>query len=409
MSEAITVTVSQLNRYLTLKLGVDPKLQGLYVKGEISNFVNHAKTGHFYFTLKEGDAAIRAVMFKGYTKELKFLPENGLGVIVRANVKIYERDGTCQLYAEEMQPDGIGALYLAFEQLKTRLAAEGLFDESRKRPLPPFPKRIAIVTAKTGAAIQDMLNILGRRYPLAEVVLIPALVQGKDAPASVCAGIAKAQGTQADILIVGRGGGSIEDLWAFNEETVARAIVGSAIPVISAVGHETDVTIADFAADLRAPTPSAAAELAVPDRTELLRSIAGTRERLASFEIALLRARMNELSRLYGRVAALSPQGTIKRHTVELSAARERLQARMGTILEGAKQRFSERIGVLDALSPLKVLLRGYAIASKGDTIVTDVSMLEEGDELRLRFGRGEATATVRDVFPADAQSGGAR
>ena len=257
------ISVSQLNRYVKSLLEGDANLAAVYIGGEISNFTNHYKSGHLYMSLKDEGAVVKAVMFRAYASKLAFTPENGMKVIVRARVSLYEKDGAFQIYIEEMQPDGVGALQIAFEQLKKKLAAEGLFEASRKKPLPRYPARVGVITSPTGAAVRDIFNVLGRRFPLARVVFTPVLVQGEGAPAQLVAALRRFNETNAaDVLIIGRGGGSIEELWAFNDETVARAVAASRIPVISAVGHETDFTICDFVADLRAPTPSAAAELA---------------------------------------------------------------------------------------------------------------------------------------------------
>lgn len=271
------ITVSQLNRYIKAVLSADSNLKGICLKGEISNFTDHKKTGHFYFTLKDNSSSIRAIMFNGYASKVKFAPENGMNVVVSGNVQVFERDGTYQIYCETMEPDGVGALYLAFEQLKEKLAKEGLFAPEHKKPLPAMPMKIGVLTAKTGAALQDIINILSRRYPLATLVLVPTLVQGENAPKSIIHSLKLVQQyDDIDVLILGRGGGSIEDLWAFNDEEVAREIYRCTIPVISAVGHEIDYTIADFAADMRAPTPSAAAELVAPDCSVVLQQIEGT-------------------------------------------------------------------------------------------------------------------------------------
>ena len=272
------VSVSEIQAYVKERLRQDENLRGLTVVGELSNFTHH-KSGHFYFTLKDGETAIKAVMFRSNAENLSFVPENGMSVIIHGSINVFERDGQYQLYANEMQPEGIGELYLGFEQLKQKLGEGGYFD--RKRPIPQMPECICIITAKTGAALQDMLNILGRRYPIVKVKLIPVLVQGTSAPDSIAAAMEKAQSSGADVIIFGRGGGSIEDLWAFNDETLANVIYDCKIPVISAVGHETDFTICDFVSDMRAPTPSAAAELAVPDKEAIKAGIDSFRERLS--------------------------------------------------------------------------------------------------------------------------------
>ena len=264
------LTVTQLNEYIKGILDHDPRLTDVYLRGEISNFKNHYSTGHYYFTLKDEGGMIRAIMFRSSAVKLAFLPEDGMKVVAHGRISAFVRDGQYQIYCDSMEPDGIGALYIAYEQLKRKLEAEGLFDPSRKKPLPKIPSRVGIITSATGAAIRDMINVCGRRFPFAELVLYPSLVQGPDAPAQLIDGVRYFNEKQSvDVIIIGRGGGSIEDLWAFNNEDLAREIAASAIPVISAVGHETDFTICDFVADRRAPTPSAAAELAVPETEEL--------------------------------------------------------------------------------------------------------------------------------------------
>ena len=272
----LTLTVSQLNTYVKSLLESDPRLADVYVVGEISNFTDHARSGHLYLSLKDDGALVRAVMFRSAASRLRFTPQNGMRVLCRGRISLYDRDGQYQYYIEDMQPDGVGALSVAFEQLKQKLADEGLFDPLRKKPIPAYPGRIAVITSPTGAAVQDILKILRRRYPIAEVLLCPVLVQGDAAPRELTAAVeAVGQARCADVIIIGRGGGSMEELWAFNDEGLARAIARCPVPVISAVGHETDFTICDFVSDLRAPTPSAAAELAVPERTRLLAVIAG--------------------------------------------------------------------------------------------------------------------------------------
>ena len=311
---ARVISVSQLNRYVKSLLEGDPHLTGVYVGGEISNFTNHVRSGHFYLTLKDEGAVVKAVMFRAFASKVPFTPENGMKVIVKARVSLYDKDGSYQLYIEEMQPDGVGALQVAYEQLKAKLAAEGLFDERRKRPLPSYPSLVGVITSPTGAAVRDILNILGRRYPYAAVLFAPVLVQGEGAPAQLIDALNRfAALRQAgskytpDVLIIGRGGGSIEELWAFNDENVARAVAASPIPVISAVGHETDFTICDFAADLRAPTPSAAAELAVPDTRQLLGRLTQLQARLMQAADARIRQESRRLENLAARRCLKTP------------------------------------------------------------------------------------------------------
>ena len=390
------LTVSQLNTYVKSLLDGDRNLSAVYVRAEISNFTNHYRTGHYYLTLKDDAAAVRAVMFRAEAARLRFLPENGMRVLVRGRVSLFPRDGQYQLYIDDMQPDGAGALHVAFEQLKAKLAAEGLFDPSRKKAIPRCPMRVGVVTSATGAAVQDILNILSRRFPMATVVLCPVSVQGREAAPQICAGIRRMNEQRAaDVLIVGRGGGSTEDLWAFNEESVARAVAASDIPVISAVGHETDFTICDFAADLRAPTPSAAAELAVPDSME-------ERGVLYSFEMRMHRAMTGRLrqARLqleqYSRSAGLrDPKRIFAPYRLALDHAGERLDRAASQRLGRERERFAHLCAKLDALSPMKVLVRGYAIAEKDGAAVTDARVLSPGDALRIRFALGSADCRV--------------
>lgn len=393
-------TVSQVNGYLKQLLDGDPRLKTVFVQGEISNFVHHMKSGHMYFTLKDEKAAIKCVMFQWNARRLRFLPGNGMRVVVFGSIQLYDRDGVCQIYCSDIQPDGVGALYLAFEQLKERLAREGLFDPAHKRPLPPLPRRIGMVTSKNGAALQDVLNILSRRYPIGELVVIPALVQGEGAPESICAGILRAQSAGLDVLIVGRGGGSLEDLWAFNDERVARAIYDSRVPVISAVGHEVDFTIADFAADLRAPTPSAAAELAAPDVSGIRAAVAETRRRLdrgvrvCADESAALLEQWNRRLRL------CSPARALDGAAVRLKTLEDRLRAAGAQLTARPSAELLRLETTLEALSPLKVLCRGYSITFADHRAVTSVSQLEPGTPVEIRLADGSAEARVTAVSP---------
>lgn len=394
------VTVSQLNRYVKAKLSLDPKLSGLTVKGELSNFKCHSKSSHFYFTLKDEACSIRAVMFRQSAMRVRFTPEDGMNVIVTGSVQVYERDGVYQLYCETMQPDGIGELYLAFEQRKEKLQKEGLFDPAHKRPLPRYPQKIGVVTSKTGAAFQDILNILKRRYPIATVVLFPALVQGEEAPASITAGIrAAGKYPGIDVLIVGRGGGSMEDLWAFNDEAVARAAYDSPVPVVSAVGHEIDFTILDFVADLRAPTPSAAAELCTPDRQNLLLKLEGEKERLDKLLAAQVLGCETKLSGLAARLAALSPEEKIKRENEVLVSLRTRLGLGIGNSLRRKEEQLAKAASALEAMSPLAVLTRGYSITrDEHEDIVRSVGELLPGALIETILPDGSFLSVIQQI-----------
>lgn len=391
-------TVSQINGYLKQKLDEDLNLKSVFVQGEISNFIHHMKSGHYYFTLKDGRSAIKCVMFQWNTRHLRFLPGNGMRVIVFGSVQLYDRDGVCQIYCSDLQPDGVGALYLALEQLKERLSAEGLFDPSRKRPLPQLPGRIGVVTSKNGAALQDIRNILSRRYPIGELVVIPALVQGEGAPESICEGIRRAQDAGLDLLIVGRGGGSLEDLWAFNDERVVRAIAGSEVPVISAVGHEVDYTLSDLAADLRAPTPSAAAELAAPDQTQLAALVKGVWQRLSMGMETSFGACRTSLEQQVLRLRRCSPEKLLETSQLRLSGLRSRLSKQGAALTEKPEGELRRLETALEALSPLRVLSRGYSILFAGGKAVTSVKELAEGEKVILRLADGQAEAQITAV-----------
>ena len=394
------ISVGQLNRYVKNLLESDRNLAAVYIGGEISNFTNHYKTGHLYMTLKDDTAAVKAVMFKGYASKLAFAPEDGMRVIVRARVSLYEAGGAFQIYIEEMQPDGVGALQVAYEQLKKKLAEEGLFDESRKRPLPPYPTRVGVITSPTGAAVRDILNVLGRRYPLAQVVFCPVLVQGDGAAPSIVDAIRRFNAAKAaDVLIVGRGGGSIEDLWAFNEEMVARAVADSAIPIISAVGHETDFTICDFVADLRAPTPSAAAELAVPDRVRLWSQVQMLNTRLATGCRGVLNGAQARLKLMQDKRCLSAPQYYTEEQAMRLDYLTRRFASAAQRQLGAADRRLAAAASKLDALSPLKVLGRGYTIGYTADGGVLDsVTHVKVGDTVNLKLADGTVDCTVTDI-----------
>ncbi|MBE6807149.1 MAG: exodeoxyribonuclease VII large subunit [Ruminococcaceae bacterium] len=393
------ISVAQLNHYVKTLLEGDPNLASVQVCGEISNFTHHYQSGHMYMTLKDDGAAVRAVMFKWSASKLQFRPEDGMRVIVRARVSLYENTGGYQIYIDEMQPDGVGALQVAFEQLKKKLAAEGLFDDSRKKPLPKYPTRVGVITSPTGAAVRDILNVLGRRYPLADVVFCPVLVQGEGAAPSIVEAIRRFNAASAaDLLIVGRGGGSIEDLWAFNEESVARAVAESAIPVISAVGHETDFTICDFVADLRAPTPSAAAELAVPDAGRLLSFMDNVRARLSTATRNHVSGASARLSVLKEKRCLSAPQYYTEEQSLRLDYLTRRFVAASQQQLGAADRRLAAAASKLDALSPLKVLGRGYSIGyTAAGEVLDSVNRVQVGESLRLRLADGTLRCEVTE------------
>ncbi len=394
--EILTVSVTQLNNYIKRVLDANSYLCNIWVKGELSNLKLHS-SGHIYASLKDEGALVKLVMFRSSAQRLNFRPDNGMKVAVRGRISVYERDGIYQIYAEEIVPDGVGALYAAYEKLKAELEAAGLFDVSRKKPLPPFPGRIGVVTAKTGAAVQDILNVTGRRYPLAEIVFVPVSVQGISAAPEIAGAIQFLNNHNlCDVMIVGRGGGSIEDLWAFNEEMVARAIYNSHIPVISAVGHETDFTISDFVADLRAPTPSAAAELVCPSAAELKMHIQSMRSHLQNGLFYCVEQKKNYLEKLknaYGFRQFLGRIESEEQHIDNLTKSAEHAAT---LLIEKKFTKLKSSAATLDALSPLKTLSRGYAIASKKDgTLITSVCDIKNEQEFSLRLKDGEANCKV--------------
>lgn len=394
------LTVAQLNAYIKQLIDSNMVLSNVWIKGEISNFTNH-RTGHFYFTVKDPDSLIRAVMFKSAVSKLKFLPENGMKVLVRGRVSAFVRDGQYQIYVEDMEPDGIGSLYIAFEQLKRKLEAEGLFAPSRKKPLPKIPMRVGIITSPTGAAVRDMINVTRRRFPYAKLTLFPSLVQGPDAPAQLIDGINYFNAFRSvDVIIIGRGGGSIEDLWAFNDETLARTVAASTIPVISAVGHETDFTICDFAADMRAPTPSAAAEIAVPDTAELKRKINNI---VGHMELALTRsigARRSQLAQLSKSRALTSPQNFIDDKRMLLLSLSARLEQEMKLSLTQKRAGFASLTASLEALNPMSVISRGYSAVFDGDgKLIKSVRQIEKGDRFTFRTTDGSVVGDVVEIM----------
>ena len=389
-------SVTELNNYVKRILETDENLKNVFVTGEISNFKNHY-SGHMYMTIKDEGGAIKSVMFSSYASRLKFLPENGMKVIIFGSVSLYNKDGTYQLYITDMQPDGVGALNLAYEQLKEKLQNEGLFNANFKKPIPKFPQKIGVMTAPDGAAVRDIFSVFKRRYPVAEIVFCPVAVQGATAAPEIAKAIKLFNEKNAsDVLIVGRGGGSLEDLWAFNEEIVARAIFESQIPVISAVGHETDFTIADFVADLRAPTPSAAAELAVPDIFELKSDLLGLKQHLLVLMRNKIYTEKEKLENFEKQITILNPSNKIKNSRQELSNFYEKVVNLMTLKMNDEKAKISLLSSKLNALSPLEVLSRGYSISYKNETPIKSINDVNVGDNIRIRVTDGEFFAEVK-------------
>ena len=394
--EQTTLTVTELNARIKGLIDADPMLGNVCVKGELSNYKVYP-SGHHYFTLKDAESSLRCVMFRSSASKLRFRPESGMGVTAVGRVSVFPRDGAYQLYCTNLIPSGMGDLYVAYEQLKARLMQEGLFDRGHKQPLPQYPARIAVITSSAGAAVRDIIRVLGKRWPASEVVLLPVRVQGAEAPAEIVGAIRYANRYHvADLIITGRGGGSIEDLWAFNDERVARAIYDSQLPVISAVGHEPDVTISDFVADLRAATPSNAAELAVPNEADI-------REMLHSYEIRMSQAmrkqladRRARLEDLAGRKALTSPTAYLDLKRVELDFVRNRLASASDAYLSAHKHAFAKTAAALDAMSPLKVLARGYSVATGQDgAVIKSAQAVSVGDPVHLQLASGALRCVV--------------
>ncbi len=393
------ITVSQINKYIGFILKGDKNLQGIMIRGEISNYTRHFRSGHIYFTLKDEESAVKAVMFAQSAARLKFEPEEGMSVIVSGSVGVFERDGVYQIYVNDIVPDGAGAANVALEQLKKKLAKEGIFDEAHKRPLPEMPHKIGVVTSLSGAAVRDVINVLTRRCPLCELYAVNALVQGEGAPDSVCRGIMRAETAGCDVIIVGRGGGSSEDLSAFNTEKVAYAIYNCMVPVISAVGHETDFTIADLAADMRAPTPSAAAELAAPSVQNLYDRIDMLERRCEKSVMSLFDKAVDRFTALNARLAAQSPENRLKLGSGKLDELSRRTEQAFARYMERQYARLGESAAKLDSLSPLKVLSRGYSLVYSGDSLLSSSEPLSVGDSVEIRFGNGGAKAEITEKW----------
>lgn len=412
----MAITVTQLNKYIKSLLETDINLSQVSIRGEISNFKHHS-SGHFYLTLKDENAAVRAVMFRSYASRLKFMPENGMKVIVSGKISLYERDGQYQIYISSMQPDGIGDLHIAYEQLKSKLESEGVFNPEHKKPIPKIPKTVGVITSPTGAAIRDIINVCSRRFPMAEILVCPVLVQGDDSARQIAAAIEYMNSAKcADVLIVGRGGGSIEDLWSFNEEVVAYAIYNSDIPVISAVGHETDFTIADFAADMRAPTPSAAAELAVPSAIELKTNIISCYNRMLN----CIRKSIDYKRTVISSFAIKNPVDYVNQNRLRTDNAVQRIAGLTADIIQKSRIRsdrayqsavklseniFTQKSGALDvaaakldALSPLKVMNRGYSVAKNKSGILKSIDTTFIGDTINVKLNDGSIDCTVNQI-----------
>lgn len=400
MQNTLVLSVSQLNRYIKMNFDADENLANIFISGEISNFTNHYRTGHLYFTLKDDSAAVRAVMFNSSAKRLKFMPEDGMKVIARGRVSVYEASGQYQLYVDDMQPDGVGALNLAYEQLKEKLQKEGLFSEHHKKPLPPYPEKVGVITSPTGAAVRDIINVLGRRFPYAEIVFCPVLVQGDGAHLQLTDAVNLFNSERAaDVIIIGRGGGSIEDLWEFNDEGLARAVYNSEIPVISAVGHETDFTICDFVADMRAPTPSAAAELAVPDANELQYALSALKNRMFLNVSSGIADRRSRLEYLTSKGALKSPDEMLSNRSQRLDTAFSKMLSSYENLIGGKKVEFISAATALSKLDPMSVLMRGFAFVSdKNGKNVYSSQALAKGDKINVRFHDGSAVCEVKEI-----------
>lgn len=390
------LSITQLNEYIRGRMDADPVLTQVAVKGEISNYKLYP-SGHHYFTLKDESSALRCVLFKGNAQRMRFRLENGMKVIAMGKVSVFPRDGAYQLYCSAITMDGIGDLYIAFEQLKKKLASQGLFDPSHKKPIPRYPKVIAIITSPAGAAVHDMLRILRKRFPLTKVRILPVRVQGREAPEEIAAAISYANHFRlADLMIVGRGGGSIEDLWAFNDERVAHAIYHSQIPVISAVGHEPDVVISDYVADLRAATPSNAAELAVPDQDALRQNLDGMADSMAASLERQIKNAQQHLNILSHSPSLQSPIGYLNQRSQDVQVMKNRMIAAQQQIVDRYYARYVAAVSKLDAMSPLKVLTRGYSMAQTAQgEVLRSVSQVEIGERISITLSNGKLSATV--------------
>lgn len=394
------LTVTQVNTYIKALLDESAPLRNIYISGEISNFTHYYRTGHLYFTLKDESSQLKAVMFSSNASRLRFQAENGMKVICRGRISVYSKSGEYQLYVDDMQPDGVGALSLAFEQLKKKLSQEGLFDEAHKKPIPPFPSKIGVATSNIGAAVEDIKNITARRYPLAEIIICPTVVQGENAPADIVRSIKMLDGYDGiDVIILGRGGGSAEDLWAFNSEEVARAVFACETPIVSAVGHETDFTICDFVSDLRAPTPSAAAELVCPDINKLYSDLSVKKNALDFYIANRIETLEQDLCDITQNGAFADAESFFAAYQDNLEVLSERLNDAFSFTIDDKENKFLNASARLETLSPLSVLMRGYCVASKNGKAVKSKKDIKKDDELTLRFADGRVDISVGEVL----------
>lgn len=398
MQSPLILTVTQLNTYAKSVIEQEATLSNVFVMGEISNFVDHYRSGHLYMSIKDNQSVISAVMFAGNASRLKFKPENGMSVIIRGRVSIYERDGRYQLYIDDMQPDGVGALAIAFEQMKEKLSKAGLFDAEHKMPIPEIPEKIGVISSPTGAAVQDVLNVLGRRFPVSEIIFAGVQVQGDSAAPTIIDAIKRLNNTDVDIIIIARGGGSAEDLWPFNDEKLAYAIYDSQIPIISGVGHETDFTICDFVADLRAPTPSAAAELAVPDIREQKNYVSALKTALDNAIETDIKEKQYNLEQLTKSSVLKNPEKIIENCELYLDTIITKININFKDIFTKCSSDFAMLCSKLDSLSPLKVLARGYSIAKKDENIIVNSKDLSVGDSISIQFADGNVKAEITEV-----------
>ncbi|MCQ2417671.1 MAG: exodeoxyribonuclease VII large subunit [Oscillospiraceae bacterium] len=398
------LTVSQLNRYAASILREDSHLRTIFIRGEIANFNRNFRSGHCYFSIRDEEASVRAVMFQSSASRLRFQPKDGMHVILQGSVTLYERDGTFQINAFDMQPEGIGAQALALQQRREKLAKLGYFSAERKRPIPPFPNKIGIVTSRSGAALQDMINVLSRRYPIAEVCLFPALVQGENAPASIAEALHYAGQNGCDVILMGRGGGSNEDLSAFQSEEVAQAVFCSPVPVISAVGHETDHCIADEVADLRAPTPSAAAELAVPDCRMLASQIEGASARLARTFTHFYNEKQFAFQNMQHRLQQYSPAHMVRLRKEQFAAACTALKMTAQKVMDEKKQEWLLLTNRLESVSPVAILQRGYALVHQNQNLICCTEDIQVGDQVQITLADGSFTAAVSEIHKGDSK-----